>query len=469
MAEIHSVIRNIKSKNDLVASLNDYKNVVLKDAYDLGLSSFALNYVGLFETLSEQNATEETVAVLQDPKGMALYDALNALVKRFMAGETGLSEELAALRRENIGRMTEITSLIDVFTLDEYIMNRLEHQFDGEKALSADYDDESMTQELLQFLASGGRDSQNILISEMIAQLPVRMTKNRFYEVVNERLSVYKTSDVSALKDIYGMLESAAGLKKADPEDALSGKLARLDEALKSAEPAKLTEAEYRMLVADLTETAMDLNNASDLAEMIELVLNSFLTAVLSAECGSDSDDTAARTIISKVLEMTGGESTYTIDDIYRDCEALEGKIEEFQERFTSDSAFLQEIHARYDAELEENGLTEDYKKADSVSALMSNSAFASLDARLEEQEEEVTDEFFNDLVRELNTRFSELFSECKKTYTRAVMGRAFSVIPPRFATQEELESYIFGSLSGCSNVSEKMGCIDLLNELMRD
>ncbi len=468
MAEIHSVIRNIKSKNDLITNLADYKNIVLKDAYDLSLASLALNYVSLYETLSGTNAGEEEVT--QDEALLGIYDALNALVKRFAAGEKVSANEVAVLRKKNIERMTEITAMIDRFTLDEYIMNRMEHLYEGEQVLPVDYSDESMTQDMLQFLASGGKDQQNILISEMIAQLPVRMTKNRFYEIVQERLSVYKTSDVSALKDIAGMLESAAGLKKIDADDTLAEVLFRLDEALKQVDPMKITEAEYRLDTALLTETALTLNHASDAAEMLELVLNSLLTAVLSQDSAEDNEEqTAAMKIILEVVELIGGESEMTIDDVYRDCEALEGKIEEFQERFTVDSAFLQEIHTRYDAELEKNGLAEEYKKADQTGVLMSNSAFASLDARLEEQEDEVTDEIFTELVRDLNSRFAALFTECKKTYVRAAMGRAFSVIPPRFATQEELESYIYGSLSGCGNVSEKLGCMDLLNELMRD
>ena len=77
MAEIHSVIRNIKSKNDLITNLADYKNIVLKDAYDLSLASLALNYVSLYETLSGTNAGEEEVT--QDEALLGIYDALFVL------------------------------------------------------------------------------------------------------------------------------------------------------------------------------------------------------------------------------------------------------------------------------------------------------------------------------------------------------------------------------------------------------
>ena len=226
MNDIHSVIRNLKRKNQVPENLKKYETLAKKEAYRFSLTGFALYYLSLYEGIRESEADCPT------------FDTLNGLVKQYFEdGEKVDASLVSALRQENRSRMEQATNAVDLFTVDEYLLNRIEHNFEGAQTLPDNFSDTDLTDRLMSWLSQHQEEEQNLNIVRLIEQLPVRMTRNRFFEAVHDRLSIYQESDKTAFLNQTDAVRSASGLKLSENEDASLSGLMTLNSRLKTGIP----------------------------------------------------------------------------------------------------------------------------------------------------------------------------------------------------------------------------------------
>ena len=94
-------------------------------------------------------------------------------------------KELIALREKVIARMDILTAYTDLFILYEHVMNRLETVFEEQEPIEAPMDNDAVAREILQWIFSEEEPALvNEHIKEMLSCLPVRMTKGKFLELV---------------------------------------------------------------------------------------------------------------------------------------------------------------------------------------------------------------------------------------------------------------------------------------------
>ena len=163
-------------------------------------------------------------------------------------------KELAQLREKVISKMDILTAYTDLFILYEYIMNRLEPVFEEMEEPSA-MDNDAVAKEILQWIFSEEEPALvNEHIKEMVSCLPVRMTKGKFFELVENAFSIYQESDGQSVDTFDYMLRSASGLYTPKGMAKSYTKLDKVKKLFDSKSFADLTKEEYEERKAVLAE-----------------------------------------------------------------------------------------------------------------------------------------------------------------------------------------------------------------------
>ena len=180
-----------------------YVKKQLSAAYRYCFARMALNYYTFYETMCEDDSVSE------DIKSYA--GEFHQVLKLFMDGK-GEIGRLSDLRAKVTGAMEVLTAYTDCFQIYEYVLNRMERRF--ETGVKVDDDLEEFTERLMGFLMTS-EDSviMNERIQQVISQLPVRYTKQKFFELLRDGLSVYLGSEKKSLEDMLYILRTESMAK----------------------------------------------------------------------------------------------------------------------------------------------------------------------------------------------------------------------------------------------------------------
>ena len=375
-------------------------------AYQYSYTRLALNYYTLYETLTEEPELPG--------KGSAFLLTLNELIEAYLEGKEILNR-LDQLREEVTREVEILTAYTDCFQIYEYVLNRLERSY---KTLpETGYNDETFTDMLMAFITNTKESAvMNGRIRQIIGQLPVRLTKQKFYSLVLEGLSVYTGSPVDSLNDMMYTLktESMASL----PEGMAEGRRS-LYETLK-----QFGHMDYRSLSPEAFSEAQ--------AKLMGV----------SAELNEEAEESFPALLTQ-----------------------LEGRQEAYYERY---------LRSEFPPETPELLADPDYVRAGNVDLLLSGSSFMDLKKVTAEsgEEEDGTQELVDRayLEKTAEAYFGQLetvFSGTSRPVMRAIMAKVLSDLPVYFHSIDEIKSYIRGSLESCGDEAEKETCKELLEELM--
>ncbi len=427
-------------------------------AYQYSYVRLVLNYYTFFESIAEESHIPEHIS-----------DSVNQLNELLYSHFSGKDELEGLLKlREDITREVEVmTSYADCFQIYEYVLNRMERKF---KTLPViEHDDEAFVKRLLEFVTGTSENAvMNGRIKQIIGQLPIRLTKQKFFSLVMEGLSVYIGSSRENLKDMMYTLRTESMTKL--PKDMEKGHkdLYELLEQFRHADYRNITAEGFDEAMAKLMSASEDLTNESGLYVMIQEIINDFCVLLFAGtEAVIDvKEEELYRSIVTDILEKFRKEDySFGEDAFFEKLTQLEGRQETYYERY---------IKIELPQENEEWNKDSDYIKAVNVDRLLSGSSFAELkhlnsDAEVEKAEEtSMVDRTY--LEKEAGAYLKELeevFSGTSKQVVRAIMAKVLSDLPVYFNSIDEIQAYIRGSLESCLDEAEKETCKELLEELM--
>ncbi len=431
----------------------------LTAAYQYSYTRLVLNYYTFFETIAEE--TEIPQQTLRS------IETFNRILGSYYAGEK-IEADLLQLRDQVIGEVEVLTVYTDCFQIYEYILNRLERKF--KDLPETDYNDEAFANQLMTFITDT-KDSvvMNGRIKQVIGQLPVRMTKQKFFSLIKEGLSVYIGSPRESLHDMMYVLrtESMAGL----PENMAEGH----KELFESLEQFRVRD--YKNISKEAYEEAaaiMDLSSGQLMKEAgiymaLQDLINDLLVMILSSDDAVTdvNEEDLYESLVSEILErLTKEDYEGSEVSFYDRLTQMEGRQEAYYERY---------LRCELPEEDEELKHDPDYVKAVNVDRLLSGSSFASLmqlsteaiqmDAEMAAQPvdrqylEETAESYFKEL--------EEVFAGTTRPVMRSIMAKVLSDLPVYFNSIDEISAYIRGSLTSCMDEAEKRTCKELMEELM--
>lgn len=468
---IKDVMKEINTNKNLEANLPSYYNEMMTIHNSYAYIAMTFHYYTFEEMLLENdyskiNGFEEAVHEVSN----IIKETLQSMNEIKIQQKN--IETLDNLRKSIIKKMKVLTAYTDVFQVYEYILNRMELRFGTE---CAKVDDEQVANEIMQYIFSDqDMANVNVRISDVIGQLPVRMTKSRFLDLIRDTLSIYKGSDKSAVDTYLYMLRTSAMLDRPEGIESEFPTITRLCEVFETAEFKELDQNGYEHLKATLEDATELLELTAGAYYTLQEVINDLYTILLTTPYANMQGTTEAfvkdvfrcQEVIRELNEL------YFTSDVKEIPEELAMKLISFegrQETLVEMKGALESIF--YDVKLNHSVLIQSLmleKICNNIELslkLQSNSIFVELDR--EAYQGEADEVFIKRTEKELIEEFQTFFQNHPQVVCRAVMAGALSKMPVFFNNQDEVKAYITSSLNNCRDLSEKITSIQLIREIM--
>lgn len=466
-SEDKKIIKDIMHHKDLEQNLPAYTGAYTSLVYEYSLIHFVLNYYTIKEIEMDANgiSKDETLAAVMNEVHTFVYQTL--LSETLEEQPEKVVKKLDDIRNLLTDKMTVLTAYTDGLQLYEYILNRIEYKLTGE---TYEVDAASLGAKVFQYLF---HDNDKMVINSKIqlvtSQLPVRMTKSRFYEYLSDTLKIYQGSDKIALDEFVELLKSTVLLEKPTGYGKDYKAIAQLLQTLEETDFKDLDLTTYQMIMEQFgmaTEQLTEL--VSNYLLVVDCINNLYAVMLMLPYETNDKASVKACIRIMKGLHdafVSGGGIPSFVDD---ELIQIEGVQENIGEELVQFEAVLPDIKEEHKDILESMMLDKIINCLLLSSKLLSNSFFVSLEDEPENNKAADADDV-NQKIDELTGLLSSFFETHSKERNRAVMAALFSNMPVLFNSQEEVKEYIEYSLGHCNNDSELMACGKILDDLMAE
>lgn len=467
MADIYTIMRRLEKGKDIEANLSLFSNHMMNSANRLSYSRFALNYPTFYETYIEMKTSGDKIPdIITDA-----VNELNRIVKKYVG--TPFSgqlfeqsiEDIETLRRKNIEAMKLFTAYTDRYTIYEYVLNRMEYRF---KETKIECSDEALKTEILNYLTmdkdNAVRQTRTI---QIIEQLPMRMTKAKFFQILQDGLSVYIGSEKQSVNDLIYMLRTAAMMEEPEGMEDAYPEIYHMIHRMAQVDFKTLTKEDYEALEAEQTKTSQVLNRNIDLYMLLEELTNDLYVILLSTPYAivDLKEKQNCETIIQEVCGLfdQGVELPSHLSEYF---EKIEGIQERCADVFHSGESMLEEIQASYKEILSGSMLDKIYASLDRMSKLLSTSLYVELE-HLDGDRSQADRDYIMQTYAAFSAELREHLKQQSKPVSRAIMAKLITLLPLFVTTYQELENYIETSLASCSDPAEKAACIEIIRTMM--
>ncbi|MBO5483850.1 MAG: hypothetical protein J5979_01410 [Lachnospiraceae bacterium] len=479
--KIRECVKGLSQNRDVKELLPEYikQSMEIHDSY--ARLKLMMEYYIFYEMISEGinpyiDSAEDTAECLHQVISQVFGKDAQAF-----CGEKwrGLGEILEKLRQEVTEKMQVLTAYVDQFVVYEYILNRVQYRFEDQEVIA---EDSVFAQEVLNFIfATRDNMAINDNIRAVIGQLPMRMTRSHYFDLIRDSISVYKGSDVSSLEGYLYMFRTNAMLYRTPAMEEHFTEFVPVLQELAQLDYDNMTEELYQIYAEKIRVNASRLNDISDLYMLLQQLINEVYSVVLAAPyCQGNDRVAAADTVIrginalflkqeSDIWQGAGEEIPETDEEklhwLGEHFPAIEGQQEKIYEAMNMADAMLEETREAQRAVIDELQLADAFVVLEKLQQLASNSAFAGLEVVTEE--EKVSDEKAEQAAQELVAELKDAFKGQSRMVRRAIMANTLEKIPVFFTTPQEVADYISQSLQLCEDEAEKYASKQLIQSLM--
>ena len=478
-SKIRNCVKELGKGNNVEVLLPEYVEQYMQLNNSYSKIKMMMEYYMFYETISEG-----INPYIDSAKEIA--EALHTIVEEFFEKENTeekaelLAEKLLALRKDVVDRMQVLTAYVDCFVVYEYILNRVQYRFEDQEMMP---EDSLFARDLVNFIFAS---QDNVTISDNIrfalGQLPMRMTRSRYFELIRDSISVYKGSDKSSLDSFLYMFRTNAMLYRDDNMEKYFTEFVPVIKELAELDYENIDRKTYEIYAEKIRVNASKLNDVSDLYMQLGQLLNDMYgicaTGKYAEECeGNDAASLVIRGINALFMEKESDvwkhseETTVETEEeklfwMGEQFASIEGKQENLYESMNMAGAALEEIIESQKDVIASMGLATKFSTLRKLFLLTSNSIFAELEEKA--LEEKVTESMADEAASQLIAECKELFQGKSRMLRRAVMANTLEKMPVFFTTAQEVADYVMNSLSQCDDMAEKYAAKQLLLEIMR-
>lgn len=426
-----------------------------------------------------------------------------------------LLSEVETLRGVVTDRMQILTSYTDIFHLYEYVLNRVEYRF-REGSLPENYSDDAFCREIMKYIVRDEEPSEvNRKIGEILGQLPIRLTKQKFFELLDAGLSTYMGTDRSGLNDFLYLIRMSAMLEEPQNVSAEFAHLHLAKEEFRSCDYANITADEYHHLADLMKDISNYLNETSEQYTLLMEQLNDIYVVLKSCGARSQAEaealaacekivrssktdewntqnrmdgseavsenaepDTGEAEVTSEDLDCTAGEAdgdsveseeTETEkEDLLDLLVSLEGVQERISEEISTYGYLVDDLYDGDQEELAQLGFKETFRDLKDMESLTSGSIFVNLNEK-DMGEIEVDEDYIEQKKEILHSDIENLFAANSRLVRRAVMATVISQLPVFFENLNALQDFVYQSLAQCRDGAEKIACVEVISSILTD
>jgi len=471
---IKSIMKNIKNKNDLEKNLADYANLLSTNYNQYAMFAFSMKYFIFYQAL--KGLSDNDI----DNEEKVLIDRFNSIIKRGVLDEfdgqvrQDCIIELDELRNELIERMDVLTDFAGKLLIYEYVIYREKYKIENKDDTSLF--DESVIDEIVDFILDSEDKSVVVdKIKSVVGQLPMRMTRSKFFELLNNALTLFKDSSKEELSSYLYKVRSSSSLYKPESAGKYYTNLSKQVEKIANFDYDNINEDNFKDLYTDYEDLSSEVRRASEFMIELQEIVNSVYAYILTKpylldDMISQKENEVCISIIKSVNDDYTSDSEYDEDSFEKNAMKFES-IEGCQERFYMDCSKLESeldiIKEEYDSQIESMMLAKQFKCLTMSELLLSTSLFVKFDK--EDDEEKVTDDYLKETYIKLESEFKELFKNSSKKIRRSIMASVTYELPMLFTSRQEIYDYIFYAFDACRDTLEKKACCSAVRDVMNE
>ena len=465
IAECKKIVTDINRKDKNIDDINKYLSM-LSDSYNMyAMVKMCMNYYTMKEMLAER---EEKGDVEK------LFDKVSCLIDRHIVkGERVTKESLEqieAVRDKIEYKMHNLTAYADGFELYEYILNRIEA---GIKNTIESVDIDTLSAEMFKYVFS---ENDTVVINSklqlLMAQLPVRMTKNKFYDVLTNTLTIYKGSEKSSVEEFVDMLETAVLIKKPEGFETEYEELCSVYRALQSADYRNMSEEIFDELLGRLQKAAFFVNEEVSSYMLLQEIVNDVFAILITCDSSYENNIThPGYKAATEILEACSAveDMNELPEQLLSKFMSLEGAQENTYECVMILESALDDVRSRGKNDKMTAEAQDIIKKLLRVEKLLASSLFVSLSDKEEKEIEIADNDFIMKKRDELTEKFAEVFKTGDRNINRSIMSKVLASMPIFLNSQQEIKDYFDYVLLNCKDDSELTACSRLVREIMEE
>ncbi len=453
--EAKILLTDLAAGKDEENLMQRYKEMTAASFCSYALIKLSMNYF----TFCEMEADTEEQTEERSEEAWLVREAIGSL----LSGKPEAEEEKVREFRDRItARMKVLTANTDFFEQHEYILNRKEAGLLGEiEPVSC----EELADEAFRFVfADQDKMVINTRIQSVVEQLPVRMTRQRFYDIISEAVALYKGGDFTAAKNFVDSVRDAALLDLPEGFDEMYPDLKQVRDLFDAVTYKELDTEEYKHLSRELANVTGSMETYATRDLLLQEIINDILIVQLTApmaggEYLDDNYQTSAE-VLKKLVDSEEKEASAEQFDQW--FLSLEGAQEEAYDTLLTLESSLDSWMDRFSEKEQEAFRTADMLTSTSLFMDISDSGIHVIE---EKAEEEKLEKLKEDLFRS----FDDVFNGLSKEEKRSRMAKVLSMVPVFFNSKEEIRDYFLYALENCRDDSELTAVSRLIRGMIMD
>lgn len=468
--------KNLKYINqDIISGKNLEENIpkafqcLMNHYHTMAAVKLSMHYESFYEAFCDnENTWGKDVEGLISRMNEMLRDSV--LTNKYGNDLVEAVKEADELRNEIMKKMNILTIYTDIFLIYEYVLNRVEYRFTEKPT---EINEVEFEKEVLRYIFDSEDNYLiNEKIKEMIGQLPVRMTKQKFFDLLKNSLHAYLGADITSFKTYLYMIRTSGLLLKGDEMQFSYPDLWEKKEFLSGLSYKDIKKEEYEKasnvlkaasLILD-TETTVYLN----MQEMVNEIYTLLVTTPYAGMAHFDmqNQETAVFSIIREINQSFINHKKEELpESLLEKFELLEGVQEELSEKITVLEDALYIVDKEHRKLCESLMLEKQLNVLLRSNKLLSNSLF--IDFNEQYEDDKVKEDRLKLETDKLIQELSNVFSEHDKAVSRAIMANVLNKMPVFFQNHKEVMDYVRNSIDHCMDCYEKEACMTIIMSII--
>lgn len=468
MKSINNIIAEIRTGKNIEENLSRFAKELAELYYESALLNLTMTDYTLCEMLEErEEKVEDKVQVLID----SIHNILNEYLSKESNGliREGSIQELDRYRGNIEAKMQILTNYMDILQNYEYILNRIELRYVPD---SYEETEENGVQEIIRYLF---QEKDNVVVNgrikEALGQLPVRMARGRFFELIENSFTIYKEADSGSIDSYLYILKTSAMLGSSEEMKKEFPMLHQIRNSLEQADYKNLTKEQYFVLTEQLHLGAEYIRDMVDIYITLVDVVNKLYVVLLTSPyimSLESKEEKVCKEILQELNKsLIEKDDKVNLVNLIPKLEETEGKQEKIVIIISQYEGMLSEILESYQDIIPSIMLDKIYQGLAVSQVLMSSSYFAQIDGN--RQKPNLDKGYLEKVSKEFLLELRESFQNRNQMINRAVMANIMSKLPVFFKDTEEVMEYVAEVLEQCNDNAEKLASIHIIKELAQD
>lgn len=459
---LNNLIKEIKKGNNLEEHLSAYGNSLAMSYYRQASYHLAMNLTEYYDAVNEGKG-----ALADECRGM-LSEVMTMIEKAvegdFTEAKTWI-DRLDAMRTQVITRINELEDYTYYLKIYEYMLNQAEYKTSGRRV---DYDIESFADEVIQFVSVSDPVDANERIQAVMGELPVRMTIDKFMDIVHKSCQYY-TGVRNDIAEIF--FESMKACVRPIDFDTLNPQYEALMKLCRSLEKLSIPTIDAKTCAKAMEETeqaAMDISDNLKLCLYMADIINHFYILLLTKlYVLAETDDTKkAAAVIKDFCHSVKKGSFLTPDE---DIVGLLRELTDRQDTLRGEHLMLEnalyEIMTMYPDKIDGLALNGLYNSLYYCARMFNEGSLEPLGKR---GTYFAVDEAWMDASRtQLEKHYRKVLASLDRDTRRAEMAFVLESLPVMFDRLDDFRQYIIGCMEGCHDEHAKQVCVDLVRQMI--